>query len=714
MARIDEQLELGIRSRRRVPVMMQTEAAECGLACIAMIAAHHGHQVDLAGLRAKFSISLKGSTLSDLMTIAASLDFAARPLRVELDQLGALQLPCVLHWDLNHFVVLVSADNRRITFNDPGFGRRTMSIEEASKHFTGVALELTPTPGFTPREAKRDVSLRQLIGKTVGFRGAVAQLLGLALALETFALLAPLLMQWVVDQAIVSGDRSLLGTLAIGFLLLGLIQASVSIFRGWAVIRLGTSLNVQWMSNVFAHMIRLPTAYFEKRHLGDVVSRFGSIESIQRTLTGTFVEAILDGVMAVITFTMMLMYTPRLAAITVCAVLAYGALRVALYRIMRELAEEQIVLGAKQESTLLETIRGIQSIKLFSRENDRQARWMNLMVETTNRSLRTQKLSLLSRFLNSMLFMVENVLIVFLGAQLVLDKSLTLGMLFAFMAYKSTFATRVSTLIDRAVELSMLRLQAERLADIVLTERENTTPNFVAEPVEGASAIEVRDLSFRYADNDPLVLDRISFEIRSGESVAITGPSGCGKTTLVKLMLGLIQPTSGDILVDGVSIFALGPAAYRRRIAAVMQEDQLFAGSIAENIAFFDPQPDTAAIERCARMAAIHDDVLQMPMRYQTLVGDMGTALSGGQKQRLLLARALYKEPKLLFLDEATSHLDVDNERLVGDAVRRLALTRIIVAHRPETIRSADRQIMLERLQGDRAVPAGKGRVGAA
>jgi ATP-binding cassette subfamily B protein RaxB len=287
-------------------------------------------------------------------------------------------------------------------------------------------------------------------------------------------------------------------------------------------------------------------------------------------------------------------------------------------------------------------------------------------------------------------------------------------MLFAFMAYKATFATRVSTLIDRGVELSMLRLQAERLADIVLTERENTSPSYASEAVEGAAALEVRDLTFRYADNDPLVLDRVSFEIRPGESVAITGPSGCGKTTLVKLMLGLIQPTSGDILVDGVSIFSLGPAAYRRRVAAVMQEDQLFAGSIAENIAFFDPQPDTAAIERCARLAAIHDDVLAMPMRYQTLVGDMGTALSGGQKQRLLLARALYKEPRLLFLDEATSHLDVDNERLVGDAVRRLALTRVIVAHRPETIRSADRQIMLERLQGDRAVPTGKGRIGAA
>lgn len=714
MTRILELLDLGIRTRRRVPVMMQTEAAECGLACIAMIAAYHGHDVDLAGLRAKFSISLKGTTLSDLMTIAASLDFVARPLRAELDQIGALQTPCVMHWDLNHFVVLVSVDDKRITFNDPGFGRRTMTIEEASRHFTGVALELTPVPGFTPREAKRDVSLRQIIGKTIGFRSAVAQLLCLALALESFALISPLLMQWVVDQAIVSGDRSLLGTLAVGFLLLGLVQTSVSIFRGWAVIRLGTSLNVQWTANVFAHMIRLPIAYFEKRHLGDVVSRFGSIESIQRTLTSTFVEAILDGLMAIVTFIMMMMYSPRLTLITLCAVLAYGALRVGLYRVMRELAEEQIVLGAKQETTLLETIRGIQSIKLFSRENDRQARWMNIMIETTNRSLRTQKLGLLSRFLNSVLFMFENVLIVFLGANLVLDKSLTLGMLFAFMAYKSTFAGRVSTLIDRAVELTMLRLQAERLADLVLTEREDTSPKYAAEPVEGAAAIEVRDLSFRYADNDPLVIDRVSFEIRAGESVAITGPSGCGKTTLIKLMLGLVQPTSGDILVDGVSIFAQGPAAYRRRIAAVMQEDQLFAGSIAENIAFFDPQPDTASIERCARLAALHDDILVMPMRYQTLVGDMGTALSGGQKQRLLLARALYKEPRILFLDEATSHLDVDNERLVGEAVRRLALTRIIVAHRPETVRSADRQIQLERLQGDRAPSMGKERAGAA
>jgi ATP-binding cassette, subfamily B, bacterial CvaB/MchF/RaxB len=295
--------------------------------------------------------------------------------------------------------------------------------------------------------------------------------------------------------------------------------------------------------------------------------------------------------------------------------------------------------------------------------------------------------------LHRLLFGLERVAVIWLGALLVLDRQFTVGMLFAFFAYKETFALRVSGLIDKVAELKMLKLQGERLADIVLTAPEaDTAPDH-----EGrlAASIELRNVSFRYADGEPEVLRGVSLKIDPGESVAVVGPSGCGKTTLIKLMLGVHAPTGGEVLVGGRPLRHLGLRAWRDRVGAVMQDDALFSGSITDNISFFSPQPDRAWVEQCARVAAVHDDIMSLPMGYNTLIGDLGSALSGGQRQRLLLARALYKRPQVLLLDEATSALDVDRERTINHAVRQLALTRVIVAHRPETIASATRVIAL-------------------
>jgi ATP-binding cassette subfamily B protein RaxB len=268
-------------------------------------------------------------------------------------------------------------------------------------------------------------------------------------------------------------------------------------------------------------------------------------------------------------------------------------------------------------------------------------------------------------------------------------------MLFAFVSYKEQFSARISGLIDKAIELKMLGVQGERLADIVLTEPEPDAPP-IPVAVGTDASLEVRDLSFRYADTEPFVLQGCSLRIEHGESVAIVGASGGGKTTLLKVMLGLLTPTDGEVRVGGINIQKLGIQQYRALVGAVMQDDQLFAGSIADNIAFFDPSADHSRIEHAAKLAAVHDEIMAMPMQYNTLIGDMGAALSGGQRQRLLLARALYKQPAILFLDEATSALDIRKEKAVNDAVKALNLTRIIIAHRPETIASADRVIVLQ------------------
>jgi ATP-binding cassette subfamily B protein RaxB len=427
-----------------------------------------------------------------------------------------------------------------------------------------------------------------------------------------------------------------------------------------------------------------------------VVSRFESLTTIQHTLTTSFLEAMVDGLMAITTLVMLLLYSGQLGTL-VCGVAAlYGLLRFALYGPLRQAQEEYIVRAAKQQSNLLETVRGVQSVKLLDRQHQRQTVYQNLVVDTFNAGIRVQKLTMLFQALQGTLFGVENIAVIWLGASLVLQGGFSVGMLFAFLSYKQQFTSRVRSLIDKGIEFKMLSLHLERVADIALTAPEPHDTIALPETPALQGDIEVRNLSFRYAEADPPVLQHVELKIEAGESVAIVGPSGCGKTTLLKVMIGLLPPTEGEVLVGGVSLSRLGVQAYRNMIGTVMQEDQLFTGSIADNISFFDQEADQDWVESCAQLAALHQDIVTMPMGYSTLIGDMGTVLSGGQKQRLLLARALYKRPKMLFLDEATSHLDVQREKLINDTIKQLNITRVIIAHRPETIASADRVIVLE------------------
>jgi ATP-binding cassette, subfamily B, bacterial CvaB/MchF/RaxB len=683
-------------AQRRVPIILQAEAAECGIACIAMVASYFGHAIDLPTIRGRFSVSLKGASLKTLISVAQALGLHARPLRLELHELADLTLPCVLHWDLNHFVVLKRVTAKRIVIVDPGLGERSLTLGQVGAHFTGVALELMPGQDFRPSVESRQVSLSSLMGRVVGLRSGLAQLLLLGVALQICSLIAPFYLQWIVDEALVASDRDLVSVLGFGFLLLVTIQALTTVSRAWIGTVLATQLSFQWLSNVFGHLLRLPLSFFEKRHVGDIVSRFGSVQTIQRSVTTQLVEGVIDGLLVLATFVLMLLYSPTLSAIAVLAVIAYAALRAFVFRPLREANAEQIAHAARQQSHFLESARGIQGIRLFGRGPERQAGWRNRLVEQINAEVRIARLTISYQSANFLIFGVERVIVIWLGALSVIDGLLTTGMLLAFLAYKEQFSQRLASLIDRLFELRMLRLHAERLADIVLAEPE--TLNHVPEIDLGSiePLIEFRQVSFRYADGEPWVLRDLNLRISPGQCIAITGPSGSGKTTLVKLLLGLLEPTDGSIYVAGVPLERLGLENFRRIVGAVMQDDQLFSGTIADNIAFFDSVPDKELIDTCARMAAIDREIRAMPMGLSTLIGDSGMGLSGGQKQRLLLARALYRNPRVLMLDEATSHLDVYNERVVNQAIAHLELTRVIVAHRPETIAMAHRVVVLE------------------
>ena len=685
---------------RRLPVVLQTEAAECGLACLASVLGFHGFHTDLRRLRARFSLSLKGATLADLVRFANEMNLTARAVRLDLDELENLRLPCILHWDLNHFVVLQSVHKNHIVIMNPASGIRKIGMEEVSRSFTGIALELWPNTHFEEKRETRKIRVLPLLRGVVGLKRSLFQLLLLAAALQVFALASPFFMQWVIDHAIVSADRNLLLTLALGFGLLMLVQQLVSLLQTWAGMYLATSLNIQWKANVFRRLMDLPAAYFAKRHLGDVVSRFGAVDSIQGTLTSTFFVLVLNSVMAVFTLGLMFLYSAKLSAVVLAVLAIYIAIRWVAYYPLRHATEENIVHAAKQSSYFMETVRGIRTVKLFGKNAQRHAAWLNLFIDTVNTGLTTQKLSALFGFANSLLFGAANILIVYWGAQAVLDGAFTVGALTAFMAYKSQFEGKAGSLIDQFVQIKMLGLHAERLADIVLEETENEKTGDLLPPDTPPNLdLTVENVSFRYADNEPFVLQDFSLTIKQGEAVAFAGHSGCGKSTLVQMLSGSLKPTSGRILLGGQDIYALPPAFVRRYCAAVMQDDVLFAGSIAENISFFDDAPDMAKVAHCARMANIHDEIAAMPMGFETLIGDMGSVLSGGQKQRVILARALYREPKILFLDEASSHLDMANERAVNKNLRGLGITKIMVAHRQETLDSADRVLWLGRTE---------------
>lgn len=690
-----DQLKFGVG--RRVPILLQTEAAECGLACVSMIAGYYGYRADPAELRRRFGMSLKGATLHDLIGIADQIGLATRPVRLELNELHLLKTPCILHWDLNHFVVLKSIARGRALIHDPAIGPRSMPLEQMSRHFTGVAAELTPTGGFELAEAPPKVRIRAMLGQLVGLKGSLGKLLGLALAMELFALIAPLFLAWVVDHALVAADRDLLLTLVLGFSLLLVLRVAVTAMRGWMLMVLGASVKVQARTNLFSHLINLPPSYFDTRNMGDVMSRFGSQETILTAITTDLIVALLDGLMCVLTIILMYIFAPGLTWIVLAGAVLYALLRWGMYAPLRQASSEAIIWAARRDSHFLESLRGMTAIKLFNGQDDRRAHWLNLLVETTNRQLETQKLNLLFRTANMLLLGILLILVVWLGAVQVINGAFTVGLLLAFIAYKTLFLTRVSALIDQLVNLKMLNLHAERLGDIALTAPEKR--GLLADRGDAAwppLAIEVRDLCFRYSGNDPWVLENLSFTIDAGESVAITGPSGGGKTTLLKLLAGLLEPTDGGIYVGGEPLSRIGLDRYRSMLGVVMQDDQLFAGSIADNICFFSGRPDHDWIEACARTAAAHDDIMAMPMGYGTLIGDMGTVLSGGQKQRVLIARALYRRPGMLLMDEATSHLDVAKESAVNAAIAATAMTRVVIAHRPDTIRASGRVLTLD------------------
>ena len=680
----------------KLPVILQTEVTECGLACVAMIGRYWGHDIDLNVLRKKFLISLKGATLKSVMSVASSLELAPRPLRLEMEHLPELKLPAVLHWDLDHFVVLKAIKGDKAHIHDPALGLRIMPLSQVSRHFTGVALEMMPTAEFKPVKARLKAHIRLLWQRLVGLKRALLQTLILSLILQFVVLTLPFYLQLVVDGVLPNSDHKLLWALLIGFASLAILRALAEATRSWAILVYGNQMSAQMIGNVFRHLIRLPTGYFEKRHVGDLISRMNSTIPIQEALTQSVVAILIDGAMAALMLAVMFLYSPLLGTIVLVSVLLLIGITLLIYPHLRRTQEEAIYKKAMENTHVIESIRASTTVKLFGRETAREAHWRNLYMDFINADLDHGRFKIAQKFAETLIVGLQIIIVVYAAAAMMLEEgsAFTVGMLVAFLAYRQYFTDSVTQLIEKGIEFRLLSLHLDRLADIIFAEKDTELSGTLQiEKFEGA--IEIKDLSFRYSPLDPFVLEDFDLEIKAGQMVTLTGRSGGGKTTLLKLILGLYQPTQGTIKIDGLNLSDLEPESWRGHIGVVMQDDQLLTGSIAENISFFDPEIDMAKVEQAAKRAQIHEEIASIPMGYQSLVGNMGSILSGGQKQRVLLARALYHDPHILFLDEGTANLDVETEKQIVDVVTDMPITRLIVAHRPAFLERSDVVITL-------------------
>ncbi|HEC2569447.1 TPA: peptidase domain-containing ABC transporter [Raoultella ornithinolytica] len=687
--------QLDMRWRRRVPVIHQTETSECGLACLAMICGHFGKNIDLISLRRKFNLSARGANLAGINSIAEQLGMVTRALSLELDELGALKTPCILHWDFSHFVVLVSVKRNRYLLHDPARGRRNVGLEEMTRYFTGVALEVWPGSEFSVETTQNRIHLRSLINSIYGIKSTLAKIFCLSVVIEAINLVMPVGTQLVMDHAIPAGDRGLLTLISAGLMFFILLRAATGMIRAWSSLVMGTLINVQWQSGLFNHLLRLPLAYFERRKLGDIQSRFGSLDTLRATFTTSVVGAIMDSIMVVGVFVMMLLYGGYLTWIVLGFTTVYVLIRLVTYGYYRQISEETLVRGARASSYFMETLYGIATVKIQGMAERRGTHWLNLKIDTINSGIKLTKMDLFFGGINTFVAACDQVAILWLGTGLVIDNQMTIGMFVAFGSFRGQFSDRVASLTNFLLQLRMMSLHNERIADIALHEKEEKKPEFDIVADMSPVSLETTDLSYRYDSQSAPVFSGLYLSVTPGESVAITGTSGAGKTTLMKVLCGLFEPDTGKVLVDGTDIRQLGINNYHRKIACVMQDDRLFSGSIRENICGFSEEMDEVWMIECARASYIHDVIMKMPMGYETLIGELGEGLSGGQKQRIFIARALYRRPGILFMDEATSSLDTESERFVNVAIKNMNITRVIIAHRESTLRTADRVISM-------------------
>lgn len=678
---------------RKTPLILQSETNECGLACLAMITGYFGKHVDLASARTLHGTTSHGMTLRELITAFEDIGMTARASRVELDELRSISRPVILHWSFNHFVVLVRVTYRGAVIHDPAIGRRSISLRELSDKFTGVMMEAWPAETFDKKPLKMNVTVSDLFRGVRGLRRIFSGVLVLSVLVELLSVAVPAASQFTIDILVRSSDRE--GIFFVGIVVIAalLIKSGFSVVRAWILMNLRYMLGVKWAEMFFNRLIQLTLPFFEKRHTGDIASRFQSLTAIQEAFTADMVASLLDAIVIFISIVIILTYSPLLAIGPLVAAIGYAVLKAVLFSTYRTRKIEHISFEAVQSSHFLETVRAISAIKMLNLTPVRRHEWVNHVVNSTRAGNQLFKLDLLTNTAALLLIGFSGIYVLSMGA-LGFDKGITTGALLAVMLYADMVISRTVKLVNAVSDFCLVSMHCQRLTDIAVSPLERNEEE--RSPAQLNGHIVVRNLSFRHSPTESNIFENINLEVMPGESVAIIGPSGCGKSTFLHVLAGLYESTNGDIFINGVSLSGIGKRSIREHVAFVMQDDKLLAGTLQKNITGFSEFPDMERMAECASYAAIDEEISSFPLGYESMVGDIGSTLSGGQRQRISIARALYRQPGVLLLDEATSDLDIENEQKITRSISRLSITRIFVAHRPEMIKSADKVFNLQ------------------
>lgn len=686
------------RSGRRVPVILQLSAVECGAACLAMILSYYGRKTQVSECRELCGVGRDGLTARTIAEAARQYGLRVKAYSVELDDFKYIRLPAIAHWNFNHFIVIERWSPAGIEVVDPAAGRRQVTPEEFNISFTGVILTFEPGAHFEHRRDTGQAAWLTYLKSMLQLPGTLAtliQILGALLFLQTLGLALPLLTKILIDNVLPFRITNIMAFLGIGVLVLVLAQMVTSYLRATLLIYLQARLDSQMMLNFFEHVFSLPFGFFQQRSSGDLLLRLGSNTMIREVLTNQTISLVLDVVFVLTYLVILFLQAPVFGVLVLCLGLLQIALLAGTTRRIHQLMQRDLYAQAESQSYLVEALQGIATVKAAGAEDRVFDQWSNFFFNYLNISIQQNHLSALVDTAMNALRSLSPLLLLWVGAMYVLDGTLSLGTMLALNALAMAFLTPLASLVSVGRQLQLVGAHLERIMDVVKAEPEQDGQTVRAAPAL-TGRIEIKRLSFRYDPNAPWVLHDISFTVEPGQKIAIVGRTGSGKSTLGMLLLGLFTSPEGDICYDGIPLQQLEYRSVRRQFGVVLQDPFLFSGSLRQNIALNDANLALAEVQAAARTAVIHEDILAMPMGYETLVSEGGTTLSGGQRQRVALARALAHNPALLLLDEATSHLDVETEQHVDRNLSALACTRIVIAHRLSTIRNADQILMLE------------------
>ncbi|KAB1175039.1 peptidase domain-containing ABC transporter [Photobacterium damselae] len=677
-----------------IPIIYQTESSECGLACLAMICHFYGKHTSLSQLREDFG-SARGINLVDLKKVASKLGLNTRVLSLDIENLYQVKKPCLMHWNFNHFVVLVKTKKNKFIIHDPYKGRVSINYQDMSNSFTGIVAELIPKTNFKKETISDKMNILSIVKNISGIKSSLFKLMSLSIVIEVINLLTPIATQLAMDNVIPSKDIGLLNIIIISLILFTFLNIFIKAIRSWSSLILENFIDVQWQSGLFEHLIKLPLSFFEKRKLGDIQSRFESLEILREIFTSSIITIIMDSIMIFIVLNMLIMYSLKLTLIVLLFSFIYIFVKTITYSQYMQISKDYLIKDAICKSNFMESLHGISTLKMQNMIEQRISNWIDLRVDSINSKIKQTKINIILNSANSLIYSIEQIIILWLGISLILNDNITIGMFVAFGLFREQFSQRITSLVNNLFKLCMIHIHNERVSDISLQKKNIELKSKYNLKSEINLSIEMKNINYRYDNNSEYILSNINLNILNGECVAIVGKSGSGKTTLLKLMSGLLEPTNGEILINNIEMKHIGINNYLELIGGVMQDDKLFSGSIKQNICGFSSETNTDLMIESAIMSNIHNFIISLPMGYETLIGELGEGLSGGQKQRIFIARALYKRPKILFMDEATSALDINNEKYINESIKNSNITRIIIAHRESTIRSADRIITI-------------------